>query len=70
MIRALAGLLLIGLACTGCASVRPWERDVLGRDDMAWEPDPLGSELGRHIQFSKEGSLDGAPGGGGGCGCN
>jgi len=70
MIRALAGLLLLWLACTGCASVRPWERDVLARPDMAWDPDPLGAELGKHIQFSKEGSLDGGPGGGGGCGCN
>ena len=40
------------------------------RPDMAWDPDPLGAGLGRHIQFSKEGSLDGGPGGGGGCGCN
>ena len=56
--------------CVGCAPVRPWERDALSRPDMAWDPDPLGAALGRHIQFSKEGSLDGGPGGGGGCGCN
>jgi len=66
----LAGLLLLTLAGAGCAPVRPWERNVLARPDMAWDPDPLGAELGRHIDFSKEGSLDGGPGGGGGCGCN
>ena len=68
--RLLAVLLLASLACAACAPVRPWERDALARPDMAWDPDPLGSGLGRHIQFSKEGSIDAGPGGGGGCGCN
>jgi hypothetical protein len=62
--------LLMTLACVGCAEVRPWERDVLARQDMSWEPDPLGAELQNHIHFSKEGSLIGGGGGGGGCGCN
>ena len=66
----LAGLVLLALGCVGCAPVRPWERDALAREDMAFDPDPLGAELGQHIQFSKEGSLGGGPGGGGGCGCN
>ena len=30
----------------------------------------LEASLGRHVNFSKEGSLDGGAGGGGGCGCN
>ena len=63
-------LLLMTLACVGCAEVRPWERDVLARQDMAWSPDPLAAELANHIHFSKEGSLIGGGGGGGGCGCN
>jgi hypothetical protein len=68
--RALGLVALLAIACAGCAEVRPWERDALARPDMAWDPDPLGASLGKHIQFSKEASLDGAPGGGGGCGCN
>ena len=68
--RAIAALVLFSLACAGCAPVRPWERDALARPDMAWDPDPLEAGLSRHIQFSKEGSIDGGPGGGGGCGCN
>jgi hypothetical protein len=70
MRRLLLALVLVPLAGAGCAEVKPWERDVLARPDMAFDPDPLGAELGRHITFSKEGSLDGGPGGGGGCGCN
>jgi hypothetical protein len=68
---ALALLLALGsLACAGDGPVRPWEREVLSHRDMTWDPDPIDSSLGRHITFSKEGSLDGGAGGGGGCGCN
>ena len=58
------------LAATGCASVKPWERGVLARSDMAWEPDPLEAARQDHIHFSKEASLGGGSAGGGGCGCN
>lgn len=71
--RALISLLLLGssisLGCFG-GGVRPWERDVLARPDMAWEPDPVGGTLGRHIRFSKEAAMAGGAAGGGGCGCN
>jgi hypothetical protein len=50
--------------------VKPWEREVLGRPDMAWEPAPQWSTQRSHIFFSKEGSLIGGSAGGGGCGCN
>jgi len=54
----------------GCASVRPWEREVLARAEMAWEPDPLQASLESHIHFSKEAALVGGGSAGGGCGCN
>ncbi len=50
--------------------VKPWERDLLGREDMAWEPDALLALRRAHIFFSKEASLIGGGAGGGGCGCN
>jgi hypothetical protein len=62
-------LLLLPLAA-GCASVKPWEREILSRDDMAWDPDPLEAQLRDHIYWSKEASLPGGNAGGGGCGCN
>ena len=67
---ALALLPCLALAGTACAPVRPWERDVLARPEMAFVPDPLEAKRSDHIYFSKEGSLPGGGAGGGGCGCN
>ena len=64
----LLALALAGLS--GCAQVKPWERDVLARPDMAWEPDALEAKRTAHIRYSKEASLPGGGAGGGGCGCN
>jgi hypothetical protein len=50
--------------------VKPWERDLLARPDMAWEPDPLESARHGHVYFSKEAAMSGGGDGGGGCGCN
>ena len=74
--RALAGLLLASLALalavgsTGCAPVSPWEREILARPEMAFDPDPMETKRSQHIYFSKEASLPGGGAGGGGCGCN
>lgn len=68
---ALASLALLALGLgSGCASVRPWEREILARPDMAFEPDPLEARRREHVYFSKEASLAGGGTGGGGCGCN
>jgi hypothetical protein len=63
-------LVVILVATTGCVRVKPWERDLLSRRDMAWEPDGLEAKRESHIYFSKEASMPGGAGGGGGCGCN
>jgi len=63
------GVALLAMT-SGCAAVKPWERDTLARTDMGWDPDPQAAALQSHIRFSKEGSLPPAGGGGGGCGCN
>lgn len=67
---ALLILLLAALVLPGCAGVRPWERDLLARPDMAWDPDPLEAARQGHVYFSKEAAMPGGGGGGGGCGCN
>ena len=46
--------LAVLVAATGCARVSPWERDLLARRDMAWEPDPLEAKRESHTYFSKE----------------
>ena len=66
---AISFLMGIGLTA-GCANVEAWERGVLSKSEMSWDPDPLSAGLNEHIYFSKEGSSGGAALGGGGCGCN
>ena len=66
---AVAGLLP---CCAGCASlgVRPWQREVLARPEMALDAYPLDLAFDEHIYFSKEAASGGHGYGGGGCGCN
>lgn len=65
-------LLLSVVLLSGCSSlgVKPWERDILARDDMALDNAPMDSGFDDHIYFSKEASSGGKSFGGGGCGCN
>lgn len=68
-----AALLLLiagSAAATGCAPVQAWERDLLARRDMAFDPDELDAAIRNHVHFSKEAALKGGAAGGGGCGCN
>lgn len=69
--RTLSIVLLISLA-SGCTSlgVKPWERDVLAKPEMALDEQPLSEALNDHIYFSKEASSGGKAYAGGGCGCN
>jgi len=64
--------LLVCAALCGCANVgvKPWEREVLAREDMRPDANPLDAALDDHIYFSKEGTSGGRGFGGGGCGCN
>jgi hypothetical protein len=63
-------LLLAAAALAGCANVKPWEREVLARDDMQLDANGLDTAVDDHIYFSKEGTSGGRGFGGGGCGCN
>lgn len=66
-----AGLLLM-LQLVGCASlgVKPWERDILAKKEMALDSEGVDLGLDDHIYFSKEGTSGGRAFAGGGCGCN
>lgn len=67
-------LLLLVLVCPlwlpGCATVEPWQREVLARPEMSLDAHPLDAAIDDHIYFSKEASSGGRGFGGGGCGCN
>jgi hypothetical protein len=56
----------------GCSSlgVKPWERDILAREEMQLGSDPLDAAIDDHLYFSKEASSGGRSFAGGGCGCN
>ena len=66
----LASVILTAIA--GCSSigVKPWQRDVLARQEMLLGANPLDSAIDDHLYFSKEASSGGRSFGGGGCGCN
>ena len=65
-------VLCLMLAASGCSSlgVKPWERNILARDDMLMDADGLDLAFDEHIYFSKEASSGGQGFAGGGCGCN
>ncbi len=65
-------LLVIAAQLSACADwgVKPWERDILAREDMQLIHDPVEAALDDHIYFSKEATSGGRSFGGGGCGCN
>ena len=62
------GLML--LALSACETVQPWERGILAKDEMKWDPDRMDSILRYQVYSSKEASSGGAGASGGGCGCN
>jgi hypothetical protein len=63
---ASAGLLS---ACSPLG-VKPWQRDVLAREEMRLDANPLDAAIDDHMYFSKEASSGGRSYAGGGCGCN
>lgn len=67
-----ATLMLSLAVLAGCASVgiKPWERDVLARPEMALDASPVDLAFDEHVYFSKEAASGGRGFGGGGCGCN
>lgn len=58
------------LLVSGCADVKPWDRDLLAQKKMQLVPSPVDNALDEHIYFSKEAASGGQGVGGGGCGCN
>ena len=57
---------------SGCSSlgVKPWQRDMLAREEMRLDANPLDAAIDDHMYFSKEASSGGRSFAGGGCGCN
>jgi hypothetical protein len=65
-------LLPAAVLASGCSSigVKPWQHDLLAREDMRVTNDSLDAAIDDHLYFSKEASSGGRSFAGGGCGCN
>lgn len=70
MLMKLLAAVLTLCALGGCATVEPWQRGTLAREDMQIVSAPVQAALDDHVYFSKEASSGGRGMGGGGCGCN
>jgi hypothetical protein len=65
-------IIVAAAALSGCSSIgpKPWQRDLLSRQDMQLSGNSLDDAIDEHLYFSKEASSGGRSFGGGGCGCN
>jgi hypothetical protein len=72
MKRLQSVLLLFGLAvlCSGCATVRAYERENLADPIMSFDVDSAEAARELHWIEAREGSTGGFGGAGGGCACN
>jgi hypothetical protein len=68
----LAAALIVFAFESGCASlgVKAYDRDLLARDEMRLDANPVDAAIDEHLYFSKEASSGGRSYAGGGCGCN
>ena len=57
-------------ASRGCVRVKPYERELLAKPTMTFQPDPHEDVLDNHMLEAREGAAGGYGSAGGGCGCN
>jgi hypothetical protein len=62
-------IFLLALA-GGCVRVKPYERELLAKPTMTFQPDPHEDVLDNHMLEAREGASGGYGSAGGGCGCN
>jgi hypothetical protein len=63
-------LLCALLALSGCATVRPWERERLSRRSMEMDPSASSAAFDAHVRSVRSADVPAGGVGGGGCGCN
>jgi hypothetical protein len=70
MLVTLAVIGVLALVAAGCARVKPYERELLAKPTMTFQPDPHEDVLDNHMLEAREGASGGYGSAGGGCGCN
>ncbi len=68
--RRLISICLLFDGISGCARVKPYEREKLSKNIMTFLPDPYEDVLDLHMLEAREGAVGGYGSAGGGCGCN
>lgn len=63
-------LVIVSLSACSFTPIKPWERDVLARENMQLNADALIELMDEQVYYSKEAAHGGQGVGGGGCGCN
>ncbi len=66
---AAASLAALVLTATGCATVKPSEREVLSRPEMNPAVEGMEEQFQSHVESAREGGFGGHGAAGGGCGC-
>ena len=61
---------LAATLASGCVRVKPYERELLAKPTMTFQPDPHEDVLDNHMLEAREGAAGGYGSAGGGCGCN
>jgi hypothetical protein len=69
MTRRLIVLLAL-VTVPGCIGVKPYQRELLAKPIMTFQPDPHEDVLDNHMIEAREGAAGGYGSAGGGCGCN
>jgi hypothetical protein len=69
-LTALIFLVALLAAASGCVRVKPYERELLAKPTMTFQPDPHEDVLDNHMLEAREGASGGYGSAGGGCGCN
>lgn len=70
MTLRLAFLIVSLSLAAGCVRVKPYERELLAKPTMTFQPDPHEDVLDLHMLEAREGAVGGYGSAGGGCGCN
>ena len=73
MRRSVLGLAILvagAASASGCARVKPYQREALSLRAMTPEADAAENHFRQHWQDSREGATGGFGAAGGGCGCN
>jgi hypothetical protein len=68
--KRLVAFALLCLAASGCASVKPWQKEHLADPIMSFEDHSREAARELHWLEAREGSTGGTGTSGGGCACN